>query len=196
MGGYYLVTEEIIPGEVWKPVLGMETYYLISDFGRVKRLSRLNCNNQYNEVFFLRQKKSKNGYLEVYLTVDGNVSYWRVSRLVATMFCHNPFNKPQVNHINGIKTDNRAINLEWVSQSENQKHSYTHLNRIPTAYWTGKKGAKNHRSKAIICNETGILYSSITEAAKEYSVSISAMYKSVGGEIKTLKGKTFSLINK
>lgn len=195
MGNYYLITDETIVGEVWEPVFGIGKYYLISDFGRIKRLPRLNCNNQYKEGFFLRQKKTPKGYLEVYLTVDGVVSYWRVSRLVATMFCRNPFKKTQVNHINGIKTDNRAVNLEWVTASENQKHSFTHLGRRPTAYWSGKRGVLHHRSIKIKCNETGVVYSSMSEAAKEYNVSSSAIHKSVVGAIKKLKGKTFSLFN-
>ena len=62
------------------------------------------------------------GYLQIDLHYK-NKRGVRIHRLVALAFIPNPDNKPQVNHINGIKTDNRVINLEWVTNSENQTHS-------------------------------------------------------------------------
>ena len=66
------------------------------------------------------------GYLQLWLTCkDGKKRYFMKHRVIAHVFIPNPENKPQVDHINTIRTDNRVENLKWVSQSENNKNPIT-----------------------------------------------------------------------
>lgn len=110
--------------EVWKDIIGYEKKYQISNLGRVKSMQKKVVNSKKSErIVSERILKSWNvgrGYAVITLGVK-NKRY--IHRLVAESFIPNIENKEQVNHINGIKTDNRVENLEWVTQSENMYHS-------------------------------------------------------------------------
>lgn len=117
------------------------------------------------DVYNKRGKKlksrtdGKGNYMQVGLCHKGKPKLFLTHRLVAIHFIDNPENKPEVNHIDGNKKNNNLSNLEWVTRSENKKHSYHVLGNIGgTAPMTGKFGAEHNRSKAIkaICLDGAI----------------------------------------
>jgi hypothetical protein len=103
--------------EIWKEIegyLGCE----ISNQGRVKQDDKL------RPLY-----KNKDGYMVVNIGKRDKRKQFRVNRLVATAFISNPENKPQVNHKNSVRCDDRVENLEWSTSKENIQHSLKEGNR-------------------------------------------------------------------
>lgn len=111
--------------EEWRDVAGYEGRYQVSSMGRVKSLER-KVPKGYGERTvkerILKPKTDRYGYLIVGLYAGGKIRTFLVHRLVCEAFRENPEGKPQVNHINEDKTDNRASNLEWCTAKENTNH--------------------------------------------------------------------------
>ena len=107
--------------EIIKPVPGYEGRYGVSDQGNVYRYRKM----KDGTILMVKKKHflSGSGYFTSILCVNSKEIYINVHQLVAQTFLGKPHPKMQVNHINGIKTDNRVCNLEWVTPSENIRHS-------------------------------------------------------------------------
>ena len=120
----------MIDMENWKPVVGYESRYEVSDKGRVKSLAKRTGNYFRDASVILKPNNLKSGYKQVCLyDENGGKTFPYIHRLVALAFIENPESKPEVNHKNGNKGDNSVENLEWVNASENQKHAYKHLGK-------------------------------------------------------------------
>lgn len=129
--------------EVWKPIIGYEGYYEVSNYGYVRTVTRFITNSGKHGMWYksrlLKFNVDKDGYNTVALQRDGKVKRLKVHRLVLSTF-NKDESDMQVNHIDGDKANNCLDNLEWVTSSQNIKHAYN----------IGLKtqvGAKNNSSK-------------------------------------------------
>lgn len=166
--------------EVWKDVPGFEGLYQVSDMGRVKSLARVMertgtwATSQKERI--LKPSLCK-GYRHVVLCKQGRRQSFAVHRLVALAFVPNPATKPQINHMDGNKENNRPRNLEWVTSSENNLHRRRVLN-----------GGGGKAPRAVICLDTGIVYASVTEAAKTMGVDLMSILHACQGRSKSSCG--------
>jgi hypothetical protein len=158
--------------EIWKDVIGYEDIYKVSNLGMIKSLGRsasFGTGNGKRPEIILKLSLYNNGYYMVSLCENGKRTVLLIHRLVALAFLLNKENKPCVNHKNGIKTDNRVQNLEWVTYSENSLHSFRELNR--KTYNLGKFGKYHTSSKNVFqfdLNGKFIkFHESLTDAANE-----------------------------
>jgi len=136
--------------EIWKDISGYDGKYRISNYGRVKSLKYRNDK--------LLSIGICNGYEIIGLWKNNKVKTIAVHRLVATAFIHKPITckKLEINHKNGIKSDNYIDNLEWVTRSENIKHSYDVLGRVGS--YVGKEGRGHPSNKPVIQYDLGLNY--------------------------------------
>ena len=104
--------------EIWKDIPGFEGLYQVSDHGRIRSFVKWRTRSTDPRIMAIRPDRK--GYLRCYIG-GRNIP---VHRVVATTFLENPQKKPQVNHIDGNKLNNSIGNLEWVTNTENQRHAF------------------------------------------------------------------------
>lgn len=163
--------------EEWRPVVGFEGLYEVSDKGRVKSLARI-VKGKIGTTKRLKGKilrpKISNRYQRVWLCRDGFKKIYGIHRLVAQAFIPNPQNKPQVNHIDANPANNFVSNLEWVTISENVAHAVKIGNKV------GLRGEDSPSAKLTNLQRLEVreLYRSghkQSKIAKAYGISQSAV---------------------
>ena len=140
--------------EIWKKI-ECSTCHEVSNLGRIRKITTKRL---------LHPGLNTYGYPHFSYNNNGKMKDMTVHKAVAIAFIPNPEHKPQINHKNGVKTDNNVNNLEWCSCSENIQHAYN----------IGLK--KGPKIKVVKCVETGRIYDSMQEASRKtkmYEGSIS-----------------------
>lgn len=186
--------------EIWKDIVGYEGYYEVSNIGRIRSLSRTYPHwrsgliNKAGRI--IKPRISKHGYLRLFASVHQVKTYVSVHRAVAIAFIPNPENKPQVNHKNCIKSDNRLENLEWATASENSSH---HHKVKPVNYNRpnlGRLGINSFRHKEVYqISFDGFLighFGSAAEAHRATKVPYSSIVMCASGRCKRGHGYIWS----
>jgi hypothetical protein len=173
----YLIPRQAAPTDsaIWRGVRGYESLYEVSDDGRCRRIG---------SIGEMRPQISQFGYCKVKLTRGAASKTVSVHRLVAEVFVAGD-SALDVNHINGVKTDNRASNLEWVTSSQNVLHAY---------YTLGKKV----RPVSATNVETGEVthFPSISRCARDGDFDLAGIAKCLRDEWRTHKGHQFKSLER
>jgi hypothetical protein len=156
--------------EIWKDIKGYEGLYQVSNLGNVKSL-------KFKNNIILKGGIDSSGYKVVSLRdYNKKQSTKTVHRLVAIAFINNTQNKKCVNHINGIKTDNRIENLEWNTYNENMNHSFrTGLRKI---------GGNHPMAVKMIDTSNGKIFDTLKEAAEYCKLNPSNLIMMIKGYYK------------
>lgn len=188
-----------LPAEVWVDIPGYEGHYQVSNLSRIRSLDKL-VNGGRSGVKLKKSKvlthANRHGYRCVTLSKHGMSKTNLVHRVVASVFIPNLDNKPFINHINGIKHDNRIENLEWCTGKENSDHKFNVLG-YKQSKETNKKIQVYVQQRAIKlrkpvkCIEDDLLFESVEETAKHYGVTRRAIRNLIQKKSYSRKGKSF-----
>jgi hypothetical protein len=156
--------------EIWSKIKETNYRYSISTYGNVKKefeiIERSNKRKQVLKEKIIKPIANKYGYLKVRCSIDScKVKNIYIHKLVARYFVNNLDNKPQVNHIDGNKTNNNVNNLEWVTAKQNVQHAWN----------LGL--SKSHSFKKIEIN--GIAFNSILSASKYLKIDRNTLTKCI-----------------
>jgi hypothetical protein len=161
--------------EIWKTISKFNDEYEISNLGNIRSvhgiITRSNGRKHTRVSKQLKPALNQSGYFAGAVCVNKKMIPYVVHRLVAEVFIPNPFNKLEVNHMNGVKTDNRLVNLEWVTHQENMDHAYENgLVRILKGEEIGTSILNEQQVKEIRSKFIPRIYSRV-KLAKEYNIS-------------------------
>lgn len=183
--------------ELWKPVVGYEGSYEVSNLGRVRSLDRFNSRGYWIKGRQLALNKNQKGYLRVGLFDGCRQRLKSVHRLVAEAFIPNSENKPQVNHLDEDKSNNAVTNLEWVTNKENAVYGTKIQRTVASTDYTAKVlntdyaliGEKQAKPVTAIHRNTGeTLEFKSVQAANRAGYFASAVSRCCNGKLQHYKG--------
>lgn len=181
--------------EIWEncKMDGFEDLLSISSLGRVKHLRReYKTGNGVVEERIAPVVPNRLGYFRMFkINNRGEGKNIEIHRLVAITFIQNPENKKHVNHINGIKADDRVVNLEWCTASENRLHA-TRILGHKTNFHTNNYS--DIFSKRVRCTTLGIEFKSSREAARELGMDHQTIGRVANGKINHANGLVFQYL--
>jgi hypothetical protein len=180
-----------LDGEIWMPTKVGNRDYLVSNKGRIK-------SPNYKRLGFqkvLKQRINEYGYL----TVELGGKYSMAHRVILSAFVLNHENKRTVNHINGVKTDNRVENLEWATYSENVIHRFKVLKHKGNCSMAGRFGINNPKSKPVTQKtkegEFVANWNGMGDAARALNISHAGISMVAKGAKKSYKGFVWEYAN-
>ncbi|MFC7347292.1 NUMOD4 domain-containing protein [Chryseobacterium zhengzhouense] len=158
--------------EVWKPIKDYEGLYEISDLGHVRRLDAVVERGDRPMLVkggIMQLRDNGSGYLRVKLSKNNKSRRVLVHRLIAEHFLDKVDNLTVINHKDGNKQNNNLSNLEWTTQRENIIHARK-TGLIDVEKWKKSISKSTHNSKKVIDIKTGVVYDSISKAAKQIGI--------------------------
>lgn len=179
-------------GDVWRDVIGYEGKYQVNTKGEIRSLNY----GRMNKICLLKPYLGNRGYLSVVLSKGNKTKIKMVHKLVAESFIPNGDNKPFIDHINNIKTDNRVENLRWVTHKENMRNPLTRKRFSESAKKRpiSENTLKNWQRR-IYCKELNKTFDSITQASKELNIPISCICRVCSGNRPHTRGYHFEYVN-
>lgn len=140
-----------------------------------------------NKVGYFKPTNIK-GYLRICTRINNKTEFIMCHRIVAVCWIENKDNKPQVNHINGVKTDNRVDNLEWVTAKENTNHALKNKLQIrhkgEKCFHFGKRGSETNRAKKVLDTSSGKIYGSLKDVLPLTNYSYKNLSRQLTGDRK------------
>jgi hypothetical protein len=173
--------KEDLDGEIWKNCKEANAYE-VSNYGRIRNLiwKKGSHAKPTDYPIIIKQYLDKKGYCVAHIVNNNrNKKSIKVHRYVGFAFLENPNNLPQINHIDGIKTNNITDNLEWISNIDNMRHSYV-IGLRDGSYTGEKNGRAILTEKEVVYIYTNPDRKTITELRSEFKLSessISSIYK-------------------
>ena len=203
--------------EIWRDIKDYEGLYKVSNLGRVRSVDHY-VKHSYGGLRLVKGKllsiNNINGYSVVSLSKNGKTKTYKLHRLVAQTFISNPNNKPHIDHINTIRTDNRVENLRWVTVTENHNNplSLEHLSnaikghvvseetkeKIRQKHLGKRCGSENPNSKKIkqltLNNELIRVWDCLKDACNELNICSSCISSCLSGRYKSAGGYHWELV--